>query len=440
MDFHLHLDEARAGAVSALNGLLTGTAAIERAVLIDDLFGRVRAIVWPALGADETGLREAIVATLRSASGQYWTGDLWLVGTAATKNDQIFFDAAWSEGVAVDSTGRLRLNDRHRNRSAWFLPRERSRPIWAMEPGPPVVVFHSIKGGVGRTTALASYAISRARRGERIAVVDFDLDAPGLGRLLDADGEGTTARWGVVDFLLESTENLPLDDYRHACARELVTGGRTIDVFPAGSLDDSYLTKLARVDLEVGSDAANHPLQTLLRRIRDELHPAAILIDARAGLSPAAGLLLSGLAHLHILFATTSAQSLSGLSRVVRHLGFEQARRRLPQSECVVVQAMVPDNTEIAATAQADFTMQVEAIFRDHYYTAERDDEDRLWSIDDMSSSVAPHMPVPISYRDRLAFFRQIDHVANQLASDLDYAALKERVDARLGLPSPMEG
>ena len=38
-------------------------------------------------------------------------------------------------------------------------------------------------GGVGRSTALAAFAIQRARLGERVAVVDLDLDAPGIGAL-----------------------------------------------------------------------------------------------------------------------------------------------------------------------------------------------------------------------------------------------------------------
>ncbi|RMH27272.1 MAG: ParA family protein, partial [Planctomycetota bacterium] len=64
----------------------------------------------------------------------------------------------------------------------------------------PIVVFYSFKGGVGRSTALAAFAIQRARAGERIAVIDADLDAPGLGHLLSAPEVGT-AQWGVADYL-----------------------------------------------------------------------------------------------------------------------------------------------------------------------------------------------------------------------------------------------
>jgi len=87
------------------------------------------------------------------------------------------------------------------------------------------VAFYSFKGGVGRSTALAAFAIHRAREGERVAVIDADLDAPGIGTLLAADAEGTTARWGVADYLLERAIGpVDLRDYYHACCCEEITG------------------------------------------------------------------------------------------------------------------------------------------------------------------------------------------------------------------------
>lgn len=410
---------------------------VTKAVLIDDLFGRVRAVVWKVPSADAEAIHATINTVLQQACAQYWTGDVWVVGDDAAPEDMLFYEKAWNEGADIIE-GRLRLNDRHRNRSSWFL---RDKRQGALAEGPPIIVFHSFKGGVGRTTALASYAMSRARRGEVVAVVDFDLDAPGLGRLLGDEGlaeerrddrHRSQERWGVVDFLLESTEALPLEDYYHVCAREGVTGEGRIEVFPAGSLNDDYLTKLARVDLEVGAELSQHPLLRLLERIRSERRPGVILVDGRAGLSPAAGLLLSGFAHLHVLFATTSPQSLDGLERVVRHLGFEQARRGSVQGECVVVQAMVPDHAEVGSLAQERFSVEVERIFRDGYYASQPDEEDRLWWLGDLGSRMAPHSPVPITYRGKLAFFESIDQVADTLVADPDYAAFRARLDQRL--------
>ncbi len=427
----VHLDEARAGALEVMKAALGDNPAIERAAILDDLFGRLRVVLWTGTASVDTA---ALDAALRERCGAFWQSDgLLLAGLPGAEADELFYSSVWDEGAPVDDTKtRLRLNDRHRNRTAWFLPSLRD-PVWPLAEGPPVIVFYSFKGGVGRTTALASYAIARARRGERLAVVDCDLDAPGIGRLLDADGEGAQAQWGVVDFLLEEPHGLPLEDYRHTCARGSVTGDGFIDVFPAGNVNEShYLTKLARVDLEPGSDVRQHALAKLLVRIRDELRPSVILLDGRAGLSPAAGLLLSGMAHLHVLFATSSTQSLAGLTQVVRRLGYEQARAGEPQLECLVVQAMLPANLATAELARGAFEAAVEDVFRDHYYAAEPDDEGSLWSLRDIGSNAAPHVPLPLGYSERLAFFRSIDEVAGELVSTGDYARVCAGLDERL--------
>lgn len=46
--------------------------------------------------------------------------------------------------------------------------------------GGAIVTFYSYKGGVGRTMALANVAVQLARKGSRVLMVDWDLEAPGL--------------------------------------------------------------------------------------------------------------------------------------------------------------------------------------------------------------------------------------------------------------------
>jgi cellulose biosynthesis protein BcsQ len=432
-----HLDEARAGAVAAMKAVLNKESAVTAAAIVDDLFGRISVTLWFKDGEVSGPVSESVRTQLAEACGQFFSGAVSVSSAASPRgDDDLLKRAAWDEGVAVGENDRLRLNDRHRNHTSWFVGAEPSpgEQCWKLDDGPPVVVFHGFKGGAGRTTLLASYALACARRRRRVVVVDVDLDAPGVGLLLGADPDGTTARWGTVDFFVEATQELPLDDYFHVCAREKVTREGRVEVFPAGTVDDDYLSKLGRVDLDVRTQARNHPLGKLLQRIREERAPDLILLDGRAGLSPAAGLLLSGIAHLHVLVATSNVQSLRGLERVVHHLGFKQARRDLPQRECIVVQAHVPDSTEAAKTARSFFASRVERFFRDGYYSQEPTEDDRTWSLGDLESEVAPHVPVPISYRPLFAHFTAIDEVADQLLADADQAALHQRIDERLGL------
>lgn len=412
---------------------------IAAAVVIDDLFGRISVVLWLTSPPQDSPALSKLKSDLAMTCGQYWTDDVIVADVTDPLLDQdMLRRTVWNEGVPVAANDRLRLNDRYRNHSGWFIGAETSEQLWTIDDGPPVVVFHGFKGGVGRTTLLASYAIACARRAERVAIIDMDLDAPGIGLLLPADVDGTIARWGIVDFLLEAGQQFPLADYFHVHSTTKISNPGQLEIFPAGSIDDAYLSKLARVDLNVRGHVRSHPLGRLLQRIRAERLPDLILLDGRAGLSPAAGLLLSGIAHLHVLVSTSNPGSLKGLERVVRHLGFEQARRELPQRECIVVQAHVPDSTEAAKTSRDYFSSHVEDIFRNGYYSKQSTEDDRTWSLDDLESEVAPHAPIFISYRGRLAHFSNIEEVSEILVSDPEYKALHDRIDERLGryLPS----
>ncbi|MGQ0665196.1 MAG: KGGVGR-motif variant AAA ATPase [Pseudomonadota bacterium] len=429
-----HLDEARNDAIEALQQILAEQPSIDKVVLIDDLFGRIRVVVWGPRDRTEEYDR-SISERLREAAGPFWSGEIWH-GNGESKADQLVYDREWEEGHPVQE--RFRRADRVRNRTGWFRPI--GKPPWSAvseTPGPPIVVFYSFKGGVGRTTALASFAIQRARAGERVAVLDLDLDAPGVGTLLAADKSGMAASWGVVDYLLErQLGDLDLRDYYHACSRSAVTGSGAVLVLPAGSLDPErdYLGKLARLDLDppFGEDG-KQPLEFLLEHVRAELQPHWLLVDARAGLSEPAGVLLSGGAHLHVLFGTSSEQSWRGLRPVLERIGASRVRDDHPQLECVLVHAMVPENVDAAVAAKESFAERSLGEFRDHYYAPDPEDPDvdRLWYVRDSEASDAPHAPVPISYQPRLAHFSCIDDVAADLAESKEFCELADRIAQR---------
>ena len=432
-----HFDEARSAAISKMAKILAEhPTEITACAVVDDLFGRVSINIW--LRSDGQKIEKQIKETLTAACGQFWTNRIHTSKNPEPEKDENpLMQLAWEQGIPHSDNTKLRINDRVRHHSAWFLPQDQFGPIWRREEGPPVVVFHGFKGGAGRTTLLASYALAHSRRGHHVVAVDMDLDAPGIGVLLAADAVGTTARWGTVDFLLESPSTQPLDDYFHICAQPDLTGDGRIEVFPTGQLNDEYLPKLARVDLDVNSKITAHPFSHLLNSIKCR-NPDIILIDGRAGLASSAGLLLSGIAHLHVLIATASEQSMQGLERVVRHLGLSQAEHGRDQGECVVVQALVPENVDAAKVAQEIFSARVEEIFRNGYYARESSEDFSNWSLADLETESAPHMPIPVSYRARLAHFATIHQVADLLANDSEYTHFHSRLDDRLQMSNDL--
>jgi hypothetical protein len=422
----IHFGEARAHAMDIVRSHVAGTTRIDRALLVTDLFGRLRLVLWADLQAFEAA-RTALHTKLAPACGDWWTGDMLLMSD--TDENAHVWNGAWEEARRDATEARLRHLSRHRSRTGWFADRNAS--LWEAPPGPPIVVFYSFKGGLGRSTTLASFAIQRARAGERVAVVDFDLDAPGVGTLLSADREGTISPWGVVDYLIERPHGaVPLSHYCHGCAR--VSGPGEIKVFPAGMIDEGYADKLARVDFEEPAVTDKSALLQMLEDVRTEFSPDWILLDARTGVSEAAGRLLSGIAHLHVLFGTTSEQSWQGLRTVIDRLGRQRLLVGKAQAEILLIQAMAPATGESRQLATGAFAERARKEFEDYYYASEPDDtEDDAWNVrDDLDSADAPHAPLVFPYNEALAHFRDVEAVADTLTKD-DYLAMGDRIAAR---------
>ncbi len=433
----MHFRETRTAAVEVLKGHIGDGQPIERAVIIDDIFGKIRALVWFAKSTPPLFANQ-LTDLMHTRLGVYWSG-LWVASGVAEPDRQLYEDL-WKSSTEIAPF--LRLSDRIRSRGFWM--KAPSEPAWSIsEDHPPVIAFYSFKGGVGRTTALASFAIQRARTGETVVIVDMDLDAPGVGTLLGTDESFAAQQLGVVDYLIDSPlhPEINLSDYYHRCfdvttsPPVTISGSGEIFVFPAGLMDSEYLGILARLDLEPSADNATHPLLQLLDHARKDLKPDWILLDCRAGLSEAAGFALSGLAHLTVLLGTTSIQSWNGLRLVIERLGAERLRLNLPQIECLVVQTMTPENPQTAELAEAAFRANAEETFKESYYAEDPidEDDDKYWYVRDMESEDSPHQPSVLYYSQRLAFIRSIDDVADTLAEDSNYAKLARRIASRFG-------
>ena len=135
----------------------------------------------------------------RSWAAQYLRAEFWsgrvIQGQDRSHPDGAWQDAAWQQAALHESTKKLRILGRHLTKSGWFeAPAE---PPWKLrtEHEPAIVLFYSFKGGVGRSTALAATALHLASNGDRVVVLDADLDAPGVASMLAGHG-GATAPWG----------------------------------------------------------------------------------------------------------------------------------------------------------------------------------------------------------------------------------------------------
>lgn len=423
-----------------------GLTSLRRICVVRDVRGRLRLVVDPDPTAvpaplDTTALERTLAAELR----EYFAPPIW---STAGEKDQGRLSAAvfahsgcaeWRDAAYDDPvTGRTGVPvlarwyrlERRLSKDAW-LDTGRPRPPWPLGAGGAIVTFYSFKGGVGRTTALVSCAWQLARENKRVVVIDLDLEAPGLGQLLDGESDR-----GALDFLVDhlATGSDRIDGLV-APARALGADGDRVRVIGAGRLGAGYLEKLARLDFaaawpQASFGAAESPIEralvALLKSLRKE-RPDYILLDARAGLHDLSGISLHRLAHADVLVARASEQGYRGLALALEVLVRRKGRAAM---ECAIVQTMVPgEGLPESVAEETEFAARTRATFERHVYGAQ--------SAPAADDRAAQHVPLVIRYDDNLRRFASIDRIERSLWAP-GFVALKERI-VDLCTPSDIE-
>lgn len=199
--------------------------------------------------------------------------------------------------------------------------------------GPKMVSFHSFKGGVGRTTALMTYAsaVLNAPTTEttKILLVDADLEAPGISLWLDATSMPTVS---FVKFL-EAMHYPPdtTDDALSYFAGEL----RKTSINYDGSKKELFVlpsaVKLSEImDMPVlPSHIAKNPKNPWL--LTDHIHALGkslgvdmVFIDLRAGLSELSSPILFDTRVEHFFVTTVAHQSVLGMAAILENVGKSQ--------------------------------------------------------------------------------------------------------------------
>jgi Mrp family chromosome partitioning ATPase len=198
-------------------------------------------------------------------------------------------------------------------------------------PSPARFVFASMKGGVGRSTAIAVLATELAQRNLKVLVVDLDLEAPGIGTLLI--DEKDKPKFGIIDWYVENGVSGRVDSefLSDMVAPSTFGDGKgLIDVAPAvGKLSDEYpenvLGKLARAYLDVPSNDNNPKsflilTQELIGQLLKQKTYDVLLVDARAGLNESTAACILGLGADVLLFGVDTPQTYASYRYLLAHL------------------------------------------------------------------------------------------------------------------------
>lgn len=224
----------------------------------------------------------------------------------------------------------------------------------------PRVVFYSIKGGVGRSTALAACAWALAESGQRVLVLDLDLESPGLSTsLLPLSRQPA---YGITDWLVEDLvgNGDAVFAQMHASLGTKQRGGELIVVPSHGYAPGEYVSKLGRVWMPGFTPDGQRQTwaERLLRMIQqlEERHqPTIVLIDSRAGIDEVASACVTDLAAERIyLFALDSLQTWQGYRILFEHWRLHGVASKI-RKQLQVVGALLPtwgDQAFPQATAQ----------------------------------------------------------------------------------------
>lgn len=191
------------------------------------------------------------------------------------------------------------------------------------------IAFASIKGGVGRSTALAVAAVHLSRRGLRVLAIDLDLEAPGIGSMLLSEAGLPT--YGSLDYLVENGISQIDDEFLANVIGKssLGGGGGQVTVVPAfgrATLEcpAGGLAKIARAYLEDvtpnGTISLTAQVQEMVKRLEEAGSYDVTLIDARAGLHETTAAVLLGLSAETLLFGIDEPQTFYGYRLLMAHL------------------------------------------------------------------------------------------------------------------------
>lgn len=394
-------------------------AQLEWLIINRDLNGRVRFIA-PEQARGEEALRagietiyQTLAARLAPHAYQADTGILY-----ETNPEQARHGAS---SYALNGFNNVYMVDRLATEANWAR-------ISPETQGAPRIVFFSIKGGVGRSTALAATAWQLAQAGKRVLVLDLDLESPGLSSALLPSGR--QPKYGITDWLIEDLLDNGDAVFGSMVATSNLSHDGDIHVVPAHGVEHGeYIAKLGRVWMpKVQADGSREiwsaRLGRLLHALEARIQPDVVLIDSRSGIDEIASACITDMgANLILLFALEGEQTWNGYRMLFEqwqraHVA-EEIRERLR-----IVGAIVPELDRV--TYLEGLRESAYGIFADTLYDeiAPADPAaigptaggDGKWRVDDLvegwnfdeADEGAPHYPWAVNWHRSFAGLRSL--------------------------------
>jgi hypothetical protein len=250
------------------------------------------------------------------------------------------------------------------------------KPFWT--------TFYSYKGGVGRSLALANTAALLLKRGRRMVLIDFDLEAPGLDSF--EEFKSIAGKPGVVEYVSEfkETKRAPdITNFVHPCELPGPLRGK-LWIMPAGKKDAHY--NACRAKLSWADLYENHHGEQFVENWKAALdnhyHPDHVFVDSRTGLTDVGGICTLHLPDLVVMLFGLNEQNVKGIAAVAKTIR-ESEISRVPQIHYVASplpnmprvkggpldSRLAEASTELGAKIESSLRYQPFAALSEHLFT-----------------------------------------------------------------------
>ncbi|WP_455928706.1 KGGVGR-motif variant AAA ATPase [Pseudomonas fluorescens] len=290
---------------------------------------------------------------------------------------------------------------------------------------PPVVVFSSHKGGVGRSTALSVAASNIADTGKSVLAIDLDLEAPGIGGMFHSND--ALPEFGAIDYYVEFGRSEINDSFLNnmAATSKKSDNGGSITIVPAAGKackrnPENVIGKISRAYLESLDDTG--ATLSFLDKTRSMLMDLCrvkkydvIFIDARAGLNESTATTIQGLGADVLFFGIDTPQTWEGYNYFLSHLSRYKSDTSFDNDWRYKIK-MVHAKAANSSTALAKFRDESFELFASYLYD-EIDGNEAAEGLPnafsfDLDDPTAPHFAWPIYISSD---FYEFDPVANKL-------------------------
>lgn len=359
----------------------------------------------PILLRDIYGRISVIIQTKKSNKHKSLAKKLFnLLGNFAYSEDSIFIYS--EELIAIDSLIKSpdKILIQGTSHPIYLLDKQITGQDWLRQPideapHPPRVTLFGIKGGVGRSTALAIWSWYLAKQGKKVLVIDLDLESPGIGQILMPHERA--ADFGVVDWLVEEAvgqaDEWLLRDMVVTSPLSESTEGTVRVVSAAGGKEQDYIAKLSRVYMDINQDGKildfAHRLSKLFQNLETQEKPDIVLLDSRAGIHDIAAIAITRLTNMAFLFAVNTPQTWQAYRFLFKHWQKWNVNLTAFRENLKIVAGMIPELSRedyLSRCRESAYNLFLETIYE------ESGPEDLDTFNYPLSDDTAPHFPLEI--------------------------------------------